>query len=271
MFVTRLISGIILIILTIAAVFAGNTVLMAAMLFVSLVGMMELYRIFKINKDIMGITGYLAAVAYYMCLYFKRDDLLIMVIVAELALSMAIFVLTFPKYKAEQAIISNFGLIYVTAMLSCIYRIRMLDGCEYIVWLAFICAWGNDTCAYVFGKFIFSKIFGKHKMAPVLSPNKSIEGGVGGVLGAVIIGAVYAYIFRDKLTMFANPCLAFAITSGFGALLAIIGDLAASGIKRNYDIKDNGKLIPGHGGILDRFDSVILTAPAVYFLITFLL
>ena len=127
------------------------------------------------------------------------------------------------------------------------------------------------TCAYVFGKFIFSKIFGKHKMAPVLSPNKSIEGGVGGVLGAVIIGAVYAYIFRDKLTMFANPCLAFAITSGFGALLAIIGDLAASGIKRNYDIKDYGKLIPGHGGILDRFDSVIFTAPAVYFLITFLL
>lgn len=271
MFVTRLISGIILIILTLGVILAGNEVLMLAMMFISLVGMMELYRIFKIHKDIMGITGYVATVLYYLCLYFKREDLLLMVIIAELAVSMSIFVLRFPKYKAEQAIISNFGLIYVTAMLSCIYRIRMLDGGLYIVWLAFICAWGNDTCAYVFGKFIFSKIFGKHKMAPVLSPNKSIEGGVGGILGAVIIGLVYAYIFKDKLTMFANPCVAFGITCGVGALLAIIGDLTASGIKRNYDIKDYGKLIPGHGGILDRFDSVIFTAPAVYFLITCLL
>ena len=102
-------------------------------------------------------------------------------------------------------------------------------------------------------------------MAPKLSPKKSIEGAVGGMLISTIVGAVYGYFVSGYMSeVISFPALTFAIASFAGSLLSIVGDLAASAIKRNCEIKDYGRLIPGHGGILDRFDSVIFTAPAVF-------
>ena len=128
--------------------------------------------------------------------------------------------------------------------------------------MIFLCSWASDTCAYVAGV-----AFGKHKMAPVLSPKKSVEGAVGGVVGAAALGAIYAAVFSDKINLSINPVIACAIICAIGALISMIGDLAASAIKRNHDIKDYGKLIPGHGGIMDRFDSVIYVAPIIWILI----
>ena len=128
------------------------------------------------------------------------------------------------------------------------------------MWLVFICAWGCDTCAYCVGMMI-----GKHKMAPVLSPKKSVEGGIGGIVGAALIGALYALAI-NRWSNAGASILEFAIIGAVGGAISQIGDLAASAIKRNYNIKDYGKLIPGHGGILDRFDSVIFTAPIIYYL-----
>lgn len=108
-------------------------------------------------------------------------------------------------------------------------------------------------------------LIGKHKMAPVLSPKKSVEGGVGGVLGAALLGSLYAAAINHFAGAGANA-LHYALICGVGSLIAQVGDLAASAIKRDNDIKDYGKLIPGHGGILDRFDSVIFTAPVIYYL-----
>lgn len=127
------------------------------------------------------------------------------------------------------------------------------------MWLIFLCSWGCDTCAYCVGVLI-----GKHKMAPVLSPKKSVEGAIGGVVGAVLLGVAYAAATGGELA-------AYGIICGVGALISMVGDLAASAIKRNQEIKDYGKLIPGHGGILDRFDSVIFTASIIYFLSTILM
>jgi phosphatidate cytidylyltransferase len=123
-----------------------------------------------------------------------------------------------------------------------------------IVWLIFLCSWGCDTCAYCVGMLI-----GKHKMAPVLSPKKSVEGAVGGVAGAALLGALYALATGGLV-------LEYALICAVGALISMVGDLAASAVKRNQNIKDYGTLIPGHGGILDRFDSVIFTAPVIYYL-----
>ena len=100
-------------------------------------------------------------------------------------------------------------------------------------------------------------------MVPVLSPKKSIEGAIGGVLGSTIIGAIYGLVLGNIIDKFL--VVAFAIICAAGAVISIFGDLAASAIKRNYDIKDYGKLIPGHGGILDRFDSMIFVAPIVFY------
>ena len=103
-------------------------------------------------------------------------------------------------------------------------------------------------------------------MAPRLSPKKSVEGAVGGVLGAALLTTVYGMIFREAMGTETSHVLIMAAISAVGALISMVGALTASAIKRNYEIKDYGKLIPGHGGILDRFDSVIFTAPIIYFL-----
>ena len=151
-----------------------------------------------------------------------------------------------------------FGVFYVAIMLSYIYQTRLLKDGLFLVGLVFLCSWGCDTCAYCVGVLI-----GKHKLAPVLSPKKSIEGAIGGVVGAALLGASYGALL-GKYTA------AFALICAVGAAASQIGDLAASAIKRNHNIKDYGHLIPGHGGILDRFDSMIFTAPAIYFAVTFL-
>ena len=133
------------------------------------------------------------------------------------------------------------------------------------VWLIIISAWGSDTCAYCTGMLI-----GKHKLPSPLSPKKTIEGCIGGVVGAALIGFIYGMVFKDSITEISSPQVVFAIVGAVGSIIAQFGDLCASAIKRNHEIKDYGRLIPGHGGILDRFDSIIFTAPAVYVLLLFL-
>ena len=150
-------------------------------------------------------------------------------------------------------------------MLSYIYQIRVLPGGAFTVWLVFICSWGCDTCAYCVGM-----LFGKHKLAPVLSPGKSVEGALGGIVGSALVGALYAYFLVEKVVSEQEVTWVFVLISAAGAVISQVGDLAASAIKRNHDIKDYGHLIPGHGGILDRFDSMLFTAPAIYFAVTFL-
>ena len=140
----------------------------------------------------------------------------------------------------------------------------MTDGI-YLVWLIFFSSWGCDTCAYCAGM-----LFGKHKLVPVLSPKKTIEGAVGGVVGAALLGYGFACVYGGKMIAVGNPRVACALACAIAAVISQVGDLAASAIKRNHDIKDYGHLIPGHGGILDRFDSMLFTAPAIYFAVTFL-
>lgn len=112
---------------------------------------------------------------------------------------------------------------------------------------------------------------GKHKLAPVLSPKKSIEGAVGGVVGAALLGAIYAVAINHFAPGANADAAQYAIICAVGGVISQVGDLAASAIKRNHDIKDYGKLIPGHGGILDRFDSVIITAPIIFYMATILM
>ena len=102
-------------------------------------------------------------------------------------------------------------------------------------------------------------------MTPKLSPKKSVEGGIGGVAGAALLGVLFALAMNHWGGADVNP-LHYAVICGAGGMISQVGDLAASAVKRNHDIKDYGTLIPGHGGILDRFDSVIFTAPVIYYL-----
>jgi phosphatidate cytidylyltransferase len=264
MFKTRLISGIILLAIAITVVVLGDNVLFGTVLVISLVGMTELYKIMKIEKSILGVAGYLTAIAYYFMIYFELQKYLLLLCICFLLLLMVLYVIRYPLYRAEQVMTGFFALFYVSIMLSYIYQVRVLEDGHILVWLIFIGAWGSDTCAYCVGM-----LFGKRKMAPKLSPKKSIEGCIGGVVGAALIGYIYALILGSKMVGIDNPRLLFAIIGASASVISQFGDLAASAIKRNFDIKDYGSLIPGHGGILDRFDSIIFTAPIVYYLSVF--
>lgn len=264
-FLQRTISGILLVIVALVTIIMGNDILFVTISVISLIGMFELYRVFGMEKSIAGLAGYIGTILYLMCIRFGYEEYLMPLFIAVLMFLMAVYVLSFPKYKAEYIMAVYFGLFYVTIMLTCIYRIRMLNGGVYLVWLIFLCSWGCDTCAYLTGV-----MFGKHKMAPVLSPKKSIEGGIGGIIGAALLGLIYACIFGNKMAEISNPKIMVPVICAVAAVISQIGDLAASGIKRDHNIKDYGRLIPGHGGILDRFDSVIFTAPVIYYLIMYL-
>ena len=266
MFKTRLLSGILLVIIALATIITGGDVLFATLLMISFIGMTELYRILEISNKALGIAGYVAALVYYFLIRFERADFVTMLAIAFLIVLMVIYVFAYPKYRSEHVMLAFFGLFYVAFMLSYVYQIRMLPQGAFLVWLVFLCSWGCDTCAYCVGMLI-----GKHKMAPKLSPKKSIEGAVGGVVGAALLGAAYAAAINHFAAGAGANVLQYAMICGVGGMISQVGDLAASAIKRNHDIKDYGKLIPGHGGILDRFDSVIFTAPIIYYMAMILL
>ncbi|MDF2943804.1 MAG: putative rane protein [Herbinix sp.] len=265
MFRTRLLSGIILLAIAITVVVLGGNILFAVVFLISLIGMIELYRIAKVNKSFPGILGYAAGVIFYLLLYFELQQYQMMLFIFFLIFLMFAYVFEFPKFTTEQIAITFFGLFYVAVTLSYIYQVRILQDGALLVWLIFIGAWGSDTCAYCVGVLI-----GKHKIAPKLSPKKSLEGCIGGAVGAALIGLIYATVFQNKFHGIVNPQLIFTIIGAASSVISQIGDLAASAIKRNHDIKDFGNLIPGHGGILDRFDSIIFTAPIVFYLATLL-
>ena len=266
MFKTRLLSGIVLVILALMIIISGGYVTLFSLLAISLIGMCELYRVFKLENTPMAMIAYVITAIFYCNLKWQWFTDPLMMIMGLLIALMFVYVFSYPKYEAKDVMAVFFGLFYVAVMLSYVYQIRILPNGVYLAFLIFICSWGCDTCAYCVGVLI-----GKHKMAPVLSPKKSIEGAVGGVLGTALLTVIYTYIFRAQMGLGLRAILVLAIISMVAALISMVGDLTASAIKRNYEIKDYGTLIPGHGGIMDRFDSMMITAPIIYYLAVYFL
>ncbi|MCI8737060.1 MAG: phosphatidate cytidylyltransferase [Lachnospiraceae bacterium] len=303
MFWVRLRSGIILVILALVTMFAGGKILLATMIFLSVIAYWELCGATGVRgegkkdqdagrqkreevsgrwkKNGLETVGLLGIILYYTLLWVNEETELLSLqtgmlfsIICVFMGGMFVYVFGFPKFQASQVLAAFFSFFYGPVCLSFIYLTRELgfgtaeegNGAGlYVVWLILLCSWGCDTCAYCAGM-----LFGKHKMSPVLSPKKSVEGAVGGVIGAAALGALYGFVIRERFGD-ERVILFFALICSVGALISMVGDLAASAVKRNADIKDYGKLIPGHGGVMDRFDSVIFTAPVIYFMTVFLL
>lgn len=264
MFWVRFRSAVILIIIALVSLILGGYILFDVSLVISIIGLRELYKVFKYENSLLAVIGYIATIVWYGLLLIKKSDCALLLLIATLMLIMCVFVFTYPKYSTEQIMSCLFGIIYVSIMLSFVYQVRELDNGVWMVWLIFVGSWISDTAAYCVGMLI-----GKHKLSPIVSPKKSIEGSIGGIVGAALVGVIYALCIKNKLDMSINPIVAFAIIGAASSVISQLGDLAASAIKRKHDIKDYGTLIPGHGGILDRFDSVIFTAPIVYYLAVF--
>ena len=261
MFVTRLISGIVLIILAVVTLWFGGVVTGIVTMLLSLVGVFELMRVYKVEKKLPGIAAYIWTIGYYVILMTDQKKFIMPLLVTYMIVLLGIYVFTFPKYHDKEIMAAFFSFFYVSVMLSYLYQVRLLTDGGYFVVLVFLSSWGNDTLAYCVGV-----LFGKHKMSPQLSPKKSIEGLFGGIIGAGLLGLIYGFGFNHFVRPIENLPLIFLVICAAGAIPAVVGDLAASAIKRNNEVKDYGKLIPGHGGVMDRFDSMIFTAPIIFYL-----
>lgn len=285
MFWIRLRSSVILVIAALFLLLTGGWVLAAGLFVLSLIAFRELMRaagaglqseneegtknVQEVGKasgkgrfGILEWIGFLGTAIYYAVLLLEAEPIYWLGVLGLVFLGMmAAYVITFPSLQAGQVMTAFFCYFYGPVLFSFIWLTRELPGGIYMVWLIFISSWICDTCAYLSGMAL-----GKHKLTPVLSPKKSVEGAVGGVLGSALVGALFGYLFLNRMFDGQNMVWICALICGAGAVISQIGDLAASGIKRNHGIKDYGKLIPGHGGVMDRFDSVLFTAPIIYYL-----
>ena len=267
MFGKRLMSSVVLVILALVLLLTGDGVLALGMLILSLIAFRELTQACGViaegqKNNALEAVGYAGIVLYYLVVYGSENPVYWVGMLALIFLGMMfVYVFSFPRFRAEQVMTAFFCAFYAPVLFTFIFLTRNLPNGIYMVWMIFISSWICDTCAYLTGMAI-----GKHKLAPVLSPKKSIEGAVGGVVGSALVGAAFGYFALERVFADQNVTWIAALICGVGAVISQVGDLAASGIKRNHDIKDYGKLIPGHGGIMDRFDSVLFTAPIIYYL-----
>lgn len=251
----RVISGLIGFLLLIFIVCKGGYLLNFSIYLVALVGLRELYKSFE-HIGVLPIyyIGYFGSTILFLAFCYKPNLVsLSLALIVIISLSCLLFL---KNMKLDSVALTILGIYYIPFLL---FHIIYLSNTKYI-WFVFIIAFGTDTFAYITGNLI-----GKRKLSPKISPNKTIEGSIGGILGAVLLSIVYANLIGIK-----EP-INIIIISFIGSIVSQIGDLTASKIKRIAQIKDYGFIMPGHGGVLDRFDSIIFATPVVYYCISILI
>lgn len=181
----------------------------------------------------------------------------LLIVLAYTALLFAQLLITHTKFPFEKAALCLIGGLLIPFLLTALVRLHVTEHGRFYILIPFVIAFLSDTGAYFAGR-----AFGKHKLAPVISPNKTVEGVIGGVVGAIVGMALFCLILQVFFAFEVNYL--YAVIYGLvGSMAAVFGDLSFSAIKRQTGIKDYGNLIPGHGGILDRFDSMTMVAPLV--------
>lgn len=225
----------------------------------SLIGMYEYYKAIKASgTNTLDYIGYAGCIALYAFQFFYPYTEVFGMLIAAMVLISFTFELFNRKHGVHGIVHTIFGFVYVAFLFIHMIYINQLQNSSIILWLPFITAWFTDTAAYFTGVTI-----GKHKLFPTISPKKTVEGYIGGILGSSILTTIFGLIItrgNNSVSM-----IHFIIIGLICGLFSEIGDLSASYIKRQTNIKDFGKLIPGHGGILDRFDSILFTMPVVYY------
>lgn len=233
-----------------------------------------LYECYSATKADVGMKtiGFISAVilmsSIYFCKAIEWDTFAWATasigIIFIIAMHMITVVAKHGKRNYKDILSNGFLTIYIVLSMSCVWLAKETFDTATML-LTFICAWSCDTFAYFTGRFL-----GKHKLIPHVSPNKTVEGSVGGVVGAMVICIVYLLIvknvFDTNMLQWSNVVVEGAVYGLVGGALSQLGDLIASAIKRDTGIKDFGWIFPGHGGFMDRFDSVMFIAPIMYLL-----
>lgn len=270
----RIGSALIGIAILFAVYFSKNQIIFnIATVIVSILGLNEFYNATrKIGIKPVEFPGYICCLLLGMVGIVDNEKVLLpsvfMAMPVLLLVLSTIYIFSDLKIKFVDIAITILGIIYVPLMmLFLILTWQMKNGL--FIWFVFGGAWLTDTFAYFIGKAI-----GKHKFSKI-SPNKSIEGCIAGLIGGALFFGLYSFFLNNnRLTEIDGVELNIAVMTFLGAIISLIsqiGDFTASAIKRQCNIKDFGSIMPGHGGVLDRFDSIIMIAPVVYFLFEFLI
>lgn len=252
---TRVLSGLIMAPLLVILYFGGY-VLFAACFLIGIMAVREFYNGFHAMdiKPSFGIAVAASAALYAIDL-FTDDPQWYMLWFFGAVLVSLLYLFNIEQRKLEDAMATITGIVYVVFFS---FHVTLVEQTQYgiMIWLVVLTAFGTDIMAYFSGF-----LFGKHKLCPKISPKKTIEGSIGGTLGSIILSGLFGYFFAPEVLL---HCLIIGL---LGGIVSQFGDLTASIFKRKMGIKDYGNLIPGHGGILDRFDSVLFTGPLVYYYI----
>lgn len=246
-----------------------NIMLNIAVSIVALIGLTEVYSAMGYFKKNIPLTvfGYIASISilfFNISTDFNNEPMLqgiMLTIFIYVTVLIVYMVVSYPKTSVSDVSVTFFSVVYIVLFLSHLILLRKGTNGKLIIWIPLIIAWLSDTMAFTFGK-----VFGRHKLIPVVSPKKTIEGAIGGIIGGAVFMLAYAFIctkYVDKSVDYFN----MALIGVLGSVMSQFGDLFASCIKREHNIKDFGNILPGHGGILDRFDSVIVVAPFIYYMI----
>lgn len=255
---TRIWTGVIGLPLLIFILYTGGFILVIGVSILAFVGTMEYTRAInkmirpKINVVLMVILTVMLMVTIKLDYYFLMPVLLVAFII--------IFCYEILSGNAgiERGSATLMGLIYVPIMFGHLFLFETVNKGPYYMWLIFVIAFTTDTAAYFIGKSI-----GNRKIAPLISPKKTIAGSVGGVVVAALCTILYGTILSSYFS-FVLPWYLYLVVGVFGSIAGQCGDLTASMIKRKAKIKDFGTILPGHGGILDRFDSILFIIPLIY-------
>jgi phosphatidate cytidylyltransferase len=254
---TRILSSIIMLPL-LALVFVGGRLLLIGCFIIGAMGVREFYHGFeslKIKPSYMVANISILAL-YAINLFVPADNNYYMLWFLAVVIMSLLYLFNIENRELSDAMATLTGIFYVIFLSFHVTLVEQTGEYGILVWLIFLTAFGTDIMAYFTGYAI-----GKHKLCPKISPKKTIEGSIGGILGSVLLCGLFGYFVEPRLLI---HCIIIGI---LGGVVSQFGDLTASIFKRKMGIKDYGNLIPGHGGILDRFDSVLFTAPMVYYYI----
>ncbi len=247
--------------------FGNKYVIDVALAVVALISLHEYYNSFSKNYKPIQWLGYLLAICISF-IHLVPTDMLFKIISLGIPFIVAILfielILRNLKISIVDIAISLFGIFYIVLFTMFVPLIAGLEHGKVLIWYVLTTSWGTDIFAYIVGRKI-----GKHKFSKI-SPKKSIEGCIAGTIGAVILSLIYTFCINKFMGFLIAPYLHIVIASIVLSVMGQFGDFAASSVKRFNEIKDFSNLIPGHGGLLDRIDSLIFIAPFAYILLTIL-
>lgn len=259
---TRIITALVLLPLLVILLLSNEYVIAAAVTVVAIMALYEFYKATGMTQHkALCALGFAGAIPVALHSYIPVNTYFILFYIFMILL-FSVMLKSHKTVTVNDAAMILFSLLYIPLFLSTLIGIKQLENGTLCLWLVFIGAFATDTFAYFTGVFL-----GKHKLCPEISPKKTIEGSIGGTLGCMALMLLYGLLMNRVFDVAVNY-IALGILGVLCAVISQIGDLTASIIKRKFGVKDYGSLFPGHGGILDRLDSVIAVSPLVFIYIT---